>query len=89
MENKKKDNNLNEDVEKRVNKDLEKKYEVGEDSTKYGEFISSYFAWISLPNQKERAEELNAMTKTKNNENKRKREKWFKKVRKSINYKQK
>ncbi len=75
MENKKKDNNLNEDVEKRVNKDLEEKYEVGEDSTKYGEFISSYFAWISLPNQKERAEELNAMTKTKNNENKRKREK--------------
>ena len=75
MENKKKDNNLNEDVEKRVNKDLEEKYEVGEDSTKYGEFISSYFAWISLPNQKERAEELNAMTKTKNNENKRKKEK--------------
>ena len=75
MENKKKDNNLNEDVEKRVNKDLEEKYEVGEDSTKYGEFISSYFAWISLPSQKERAEELNAMTKTKNNENKRKREK--------------
>ena len=28
------------------------KTEVGEDSTKYGEFISSYFAWISLPNQK-------------------------------------
>lgn len=37
--------------------------EVGEDSTKYGEFISSYFAWISLPNQKERAEELDNMTK--------------------------
>lgn len=57
--------NINEDAEKRVNRDLEEKYEVGEDSTKYGEFISSYFAWISLPNQKERAEELNAMTKTK------------------------
>ena len=27
--------------------------EVGEDSTKYGEFISSYFAWLSLPDQKE------------------------------------
>lgn len=54
---------INEDFEKRVNKDLEQKYEVGEDSTKYGEFISSYFAWISLPNQKERAEELNNMTK--------------------------
>ena len=28
--------------------------EVGEDSTKYGEFISSYFAWIPLPEQKEK-----------------------------------
>lgn len=39
------------------------KTEVGEDSTKYGEFISSYFAWISLPQQKERAEELQEITK--------------------------
>ena len=59
---------INEDFEKRVNKELEQKYEVGEDSTKYGEFISSYFAWISLPNQKERAEELNDMTKGKKDE---------------------
>ena len=65
MKNKK---NISEDFEKRVNKDLEQKYEVGEDSTKYGEFISSYFAWISLPNQKERAKELNDMTKAKKNE---------------------
>ena len=64
-----------EDAEERVNKSLEEKYEVGEDSTKYGEFISSYFAWISLPNQKERAEELHNMTKRKNNKNKRKSEK--------------
>lgn len=28
--------------------------EVGEDTTKYGEFISSYFAWVSLPQQKGR-----------------------------------
>ena len=67
--------NRNEDAEKRVNRDLEEKYEVGEDSTKYGEFISSYFAWISLPNQKERAEELDAMTKDKKRENERKVEK--------------
>ena len=67
--------NRNEDAEKRVNRDLEEKYEVGEDSTKYGEFISSYFAWISLPNQKERAEELNAMTKNQKDKNKRKNEK--------------
>ncbi len=56
-----------EDAEERVNKSLEEKYEVGEDSTKYGEFISSYFAWISLPNQKERAEELQNMTKNQEN----------------------
>ena len=57
----------NENVEEGVNKRLEEKYEVGEDSTKYGEFISSYFAWISLPNQKERAEELQNMTKNQEN----------------------
>lgn len=57
------DKKSNENYEERVNSGLEEKYEVGEDSTKYGEFISSYFAWISLPNQKERAEELDAMTK--------------------------
>ena len=78
MDNKKSngiDKNNNEDFEHRVNSELEEKYEVGEDSTKYGEFISSYFAWISLPNQKERAEELNNMTKGKNDKNKRKSEK--------------
>ena len=78
MDNKKSngiDKNNNEDFEHRVNSELEEKYEVGEDSTKYGEFISSYFAWISLPNQKERAEELHNMTKGKNNKNKRKSEK--------------
>lgn len=37
--------------------------EVGEDATKYGEFISSYFAWVSLPQQKEKVEELEDITK--------------------------
>ena len=37
--------------------------EVGEDATQYGEFVSSYFEWISLPKQKEKAEELSKMTK--------------------------
>ena len=67
--------NSQEDFEYRVNNEIEEKYEVGEDSTKYGEFISSYFAWISLPNQKEKAEELHNMTKVKNDKNKRKSEK--------------
>lgn len=39
--------------------------EVGEDATKYGEFISSYFAWVSLPEQKEKVEELQDITKKK------------------------
>ena len=38
-------------------------YEVGEDATKYGEFISSFFAWVSLPQQKENAEKLEKITK--------------------------
>ena len=37
--------------------------EVGEDSTKYGEFVSSYFAWVPLPEQKEKAKEMQDMTK--------------------------
>ena len=28
-------------------------YAAGEDTTKYGEFVSSYFAWIPLSEQKE------------------------------------
>ena len=39
--------------------------EVGEDATKYGEFISTYFAWVSLPQQKEKAKELEDITKKK------------------------
>ena len=50
------------------NKDLGKQIretseEVGEDSTKYGDFISSYFACVSLPKQKEKVEELENITK--------------------------
>lgn len=44
--------------------------EVGEDATKYGEFISSYFAWVSLPNQKDRVEELENMTKKREKDRK-------------------
>ncbi len=46
--------------------------EVGEDATKYGEFISSYFAWVSLPEQKEKAEELQKITDNKQKDNKQK-----------------
>lgn len=36
-----------------------------EDTTKYGEFISSYFAWIPPEKQKEKANKLDKMTKDK------------------------
>ena len=36
-----------------------------EDTTQYGEFISSYFAWIPLAKQKKRAKELEDITKKK------------------------
>lgn len=38
---------------------------INEDTTKYGEFISSYFDWLTLDGQKKRANELDKMTKKK------------------------
>lgn len=57
-ENKKVENNKKEEyhLEELVNE---------EETTRYGEFISSYFAWVGLNKQKTRAEELNNMTKQK------------------------
>lgn len=34
--------------------------------TKYGEFISSYFAWLNLDKQKENADKLSNITKDNN-----------------------
>lgn len=48
---------MNED--KKSNEDIE-------DTTKYGEFISSYFAWTTLEKQKQNAKEMDKMTKNKN-----------------------
>ena len=42
-----------------------KKGEAVEDSTKYGEFVSSFFAWIPLPEQKEKVNKLEKITKDK------------------------
>lgn len=56
-------------MEKRPKKESKEKQveqgvaEVGEDATKYGEFMSSYFSWVSLSKQKDRAEELEDITK--------------------------
>lgn len=49
--------------------DISKKYEIGEDATQYGEFISSYFAWIPLSVQKRKTEELENMTNNKKDRN--------------------
>lgn len=44
--------------------------EIGEDVTQYGEFVSTYFAWVPPTKQKIRANELEEMTKTDNQEDK-------------------
>lgn len=36
-----------------------------EDATKYGEFVSSYFAWLTLDRQKKKAKDMDQMTKRK------------------------
>lgn len=41
---------------------MEDKEEI-EDATQYGEFIPSYFAWLTLEQQKEIAEKLSNITK--------------------------
>ncbi len=38
------------------------KKEPVEDATKYGEFVSSFFGWITPKHQKERAEELEKLS---------------------------
>ena len=57
------DKNLN-------NESHSKECEVGEDSTKYGEFISSYFAWIPLPEQKENTKRLENIAKDRKSKKK-------------------
>lgn len=42
---------------------MSKKKEQIEDVSKYGEFVATYFAWISPEKQKQKAEELTKITK--------------------------
>ena len=44
--------------------------EVGEDTTKYGEFISTYFAWVPLREQKEKVEKMEKITSEQKEEKK-------------------
>ena len=58
-------NDYNEKIEnKKLNNSKNyEKYEEIEDFTKYGEFVSSYFAWLTPEKQKKRAKEIDDMTK--------------------------
>ncbi len=37
----------------------------GEDATKYGEFVTTYFAWVPMSKQKENVKKLENITKKK------------------------
>lgn len=47
------------------NKKIKHPIQEVEDATKYGEFISSYFAWLTLDGQKQKAKEMEDITKEK------------------------
>ena len=57
------------EIERREKIDKTKE-EIGaiEDTTKYGEFVSSYFAWLTLDRQKKTARKLENITKKNNKE---------------------
>ena len=57
------------EIERREKIDKTKE-EIGEieDTTKYGEFVSSYFAWLTLGRQKKTARKLENITKKNNKE---------------------
>lgn len=40
-----------------------KNKEIGEDATQYGEFVSSYFSWVTPEEQRKRTKEIEKMTK--------------------------
>ena len=44
-----------------------KKYEIGEDATQYGEFISSFFAWNTPEEQRKRTKKLENIANNKEN----------------------
>ena len=45
---------------------MENKEDENQNVTKYGEFISSYFAWLNLDKQKKNADKLSDITKDNN-----------------------
>ena len=62
IEAKKSGKNINKEAQTNEMKAEISELEDMEDVTKYGEFVSSYFAWISPEKQKKRAKEIENMT---------------------------
>lgn len=56
---------LNKQAQNRKMKEEIGEIEEYEDVTKYGEFVSSYFSWLTLEKQKIKADEIEKMTKDK------------------------
>lgn len=55
----------------KMKKEEESQNETGDNMTRYGEFITSYFAWLPLSTQKEKTEELENISESKNKRNSR------------------
>ena len=53
---------MNQEEKNKKNQSKPAYNEEMEDVTQYGEFVSSYFAWVPLKKQKDRVEELENMT---------------------------
>ena len=62
MLNKKREIENNKKVQTRKMKEEIGEIEEIEDVTKYGEFVSSYFAWLTLEKQKQKAKEMEDIT---------------------------
>ena len=52
--------NKNKDKDKKM---IEEQKDIFEDITQYGEFIPTFFTWDTLKQQKEKAKEMENMTK--------------------------
>ena len=61
---------LSEDLQNRTIENKEESIKHGEeedteDTTRYGEFVTSYFAWVPMSKQKENVEKLENITKNR------------------------
>ena len=65
MENKFKNQILSEELQNITieNQEEPSKHGEDEDTTRYGEFVTSYFAWVPMSKQKENVKKLENITK--------------------------